>query len=288
MAITWNIHLADYYSTIFTVAYNGTITQSDGTHVTFSSAHASIVFEGAFTGAPASAGAVTGFKVYSSGVLALDASGYDMPFAALADAMAMALADDDLLVSLLFADSMVIKGSPSDEDLFGGAFNDKLLGGGGDDDLFGYGGDDLVKGGGGNDSLSGGDGKDTLKGGGGDDRLFGGPGRDKLVGGPGDDAFAFAAEFLKGDVDRIVKFKPGHDTIELYLEGVSFNEQLAKGQFRRGDEARDADDLVIYDRKSGTLFIDFDGKGGEGQIKFAKVDPGLRLSHDDFWLMALG
>jgi Ca2+-binding RTX toxin-like protein len=182
---------------------------------------------------------------------------------------------------------MIVKGSSFGEELFGGAFDDKLVGRGGDDYLFADAGADLLKGGGGSDRLIGEDGKDVLKGGGGDDLLVGGLGKDLLVGGGGGDEFAFGPEFLKGDVDRIAKFQDGKDHFGLYLDMVSSSAPLSKAQFHLGDSAKDGDDLVIYNREAGELFIDFDGKGGEGQIKFAKVDPGLQLSHDDVWLMPL-
>ena len=288
MSITWNVHQPDYFSTLTSVAYNGSITESDATHVRFGSQNEYFEFEGSFTGSPASAGTVSGFRLYKDGALVLDASGYSMSFEALIDAMKTALDNRGPYIDLLFGGPMVVNGSPLADELLGGAFDDSLFGRGGDDFLLGRGGSDLLKGGPGNDGLYGGDGKDTLKGGGGDDRLGGGLGRDKLVGGPGDDSFAFGPEFARGDVDRIVKFKPGHDTIELYLDGIATNHQLEKGQFHRGQSAHDGDDLVIYNKKSGSLLIDFDGTGGAEQVKFAKVDPGLKLSHSDFDLMTLG
>ncbi len=229
MSITWNVHQPDYFSTLTSVAYNGSITESDATHVRFGSQNEYFEFEGSFTGSPASAGTVSGFRLYKDGALVLDASGYSMSFEALIDAMKTALDNRGPYIDLLFGGPMVVNGSPLADELLGGAFDDSLFGRGGDDPLLGRGGSDLLKGGPGNDGLYGGDGKDTLKGGGGDDRLGGGLGRDKLVGGPGDDSFAFGPEFARGDVDRIVKFKPGHDTIELYLDGIATNHQPGEG-----------------------------------------------------------
>jgi hypothetical protein len=286
MTIIWKSHAADHFLDLSNVFY-GDVTGSDGTKVTIATSDLEIRLDGTFTGVPATDGTVTGFQLFRNGTLVLEAEGHTVSFAALLATMADPF-DDDKATDLFRNDGdMVVKGSGAGEELFGGAFDDKLVGRGGEDYLFADGGNDLLKGGGGNDRLIGEDGKDVLKGSGGDDLLAGGFGKDLLVGGRGSDQFSFGSEFLKGDVDKIAKFQAGKDFFALYLDGVSSSEQLVSGQFRRGEAAKDGNDLVIHDRKTGNLFIDFDGKGGEGQIKFAKVDPGLQLSHDDFWLMPL-
>ena len=110
MSITWNVHQEHYYSELRGVAYNGSITESDATHVKFASQSAYLEFEGSFTGMPASAGTVTGFRLYSDGKLVLDASGYSMSFKALVDAMKIALDNDGPLFDLLFGGPMVVNG----------------------------------------------------------------------------------------------------------------------------------------------------------------------------------
>ncbi|WP_421726002.1 hypothetical protein [Bauldia sp.] len=56
---------------------------------------------------------------------------------------------------------------------------------------------------------------------------------------------------------------------------------MAKSAFRKGTEAEDVDDRIIYDQDSGKLYLD-DGVGGSGPIQFAKVDPGRTLKYSDF------
>jgi hypothetical protein len=72
-------------------------------------------------------------------------------------------------------------------ELRGGRGNDDLRGGAGDDRLLGGSGNDTIRGGAGDDWIEGGDGCDTLFGGDGDDVLLGGRGADSIKGGNGDD-----------------------------------------------------------------------------------------------------
>jgi hypothetical protein len=72
-------------------------------------------------------------------------------------------------------------------ELRGGRGNDDLRGGANDDRLMGGEGNDTIRGGDGDDWLEGGDGHDTLFGDAGDDVLLGGAGADTIKGGAGDD-----------------------------------------------------------------------------------------------------
>jgi Ca2+-binding RTX toxin-like protein len=91
---------------------------------------------------------------------------------------------------------------------------------------------------------------DSLKGYGGADRLWGGDGHDTLNG------------------------MDGNDT----LRGES-------GEFVVGTAALDANDRIIYDSNSGALYYDGDGIGGTAAIQFAEVNPGLGLTHLDFFVV---
>ncbi|MCP4383950.1 MAG: calcium-binding protein [Hyphomicrobiales bacterium] len=175
-----------------------------------------------------------------------------------------------------------------------------LKGGDGADTIYGIDGDYDVKCGDGNDSISGiigasdirgGKGSDTisalgvgtLKGGKGKDLLDGGPGKDELVGGKDNDTFQFSDELKKSNVDKILDFEPNKDTIALE-QGVfaGIGGSLSKKEFEIGKEADDNKDRIIYDKKKGKLYHDADGKGGDDQDLFAKLDKKLKLDHNDF------
>jgi Ca2+-binding RTX toxin-like protein len=284
----WTIHQPHYYLTLLNVLVNASVTESDATHVTYASSTGSVVFEGTFTGSPASDGTVTSFRLVEAGELVLEVEDCALAYDALAATIANILQEPRDFESLILSDAAQVVGSGFDDEMFGGESNDVLSGRAGDDMLYCDAGKDVAKGGSGGDGLFGEDGMDVLKGNGGDDLLSGGAGRDTLFGGGGDDRFAFGPEFGGGDVDTIADFRPGKDAIELYLEGLVSSEPLAAGRFRVGAEAKDGNDLVIYDRKTGDLFIDLDGKGGAEQVKFAKVEPRTELSHGDFGLFPLG
>ena len=296
MTTIWNVHQPGYYLGLTNVLRNATITESDADHVVYTSSHGEVALYGSFTGSPAAGGSIESLRLTLDGTPTLDVDGFQLSLADFKQTVLDLVSDNRPFEALILSEAAVIKGSAAGEELVGGAFDDTLIGRGGDDDLFGEGGGDLLKGGKGNDRLDGGDGKDVLKGGADDDVLSGGKDHDTLVGGGGHDTFAFSETFLngasqtflKGDSDRIVTFKPGTDSIGLYLVANQSDAPLAKGQFHTGNKAHDGDDLVIYDRKSGALFLDSDGDGAAAQVKFAKVDPGLKLTHHDFDLLALG
>ena len=66
---------------------------------------------------------------------------------------------------------------------------------------------------------------------------------------------------------------------------TGIGDKLEKGEFEVGKNADDGNDHVIYDRVKGKLYWDGDGKGGDDKVLFAKVDPFLKLSADDFSLV---
>ncbi|EIM24711.1 M10 family metallopeptidase C-terminal domain-containing protein [Microvirga lotononidis] len=154
---------------------------------------------------------------------------------------------------------------------------ENALGGTGNDVLVGNVGSNVLKGGAGKDCLNGLDGADTL---------HGGAGRDVLLGGEGMDVFVFDTSLRKGvDLDHILDFSVADDTV--YLENAVFSHlgragKLASAAFWTGSKAHDRSDRVIYDKKSGLLYYDPDGTGDSGQIKFAQLTKGLKMTAGDF------
>jgi hypothetical protein len=132
-----------------------------------------------------------------------------------------------------------------------------------------------------------GEGDDQLLFGSGDNRLSGGFGNDRLQGGGGRDAFIFD-DLLNEDanVDRIVDFNVRDDIFELgnlAFPGLGPG-ALDKANFTAGKsgKALDEDDRIIYDRDSGRLFYDADGKSGVDAVHFATIGRNMSLGHRDF------
>lgn len=152
------------------------------------------------------------------------------------------------------------------------------------DSMTGDGKANVFQGNGGRDVLSGQGGADRLEGGAGNDRLSGGAGKDVLTGGAGKDVFVFDTALGKTNLDRVTDFNVAADTFE--LDRSVFRKlkagDLAAEAFAIGAKAREADDRIIYDSKTGALFYDADGSGKGAAVKFAVLDSGLKLTAADF------
>ncbi|WP_161992790.1 calcium-binding protein [Aureimonas leprariae] len=143
----------------------------------------------------------------------------------------------------------------------------------------------------GNNFLVGRDGNDTLIGGAGNDRLFGGKGVDVLDGGAGKDIFVFAETPGAANADRIKSFVATDDTI--WLSKAVFAAAgplgaLAADAFYASlsGVAHDASDHILYSSRTGDLSYDADGNGAGAAVVFAHLDPGLRLTNNDFAVIA--
>ncbi|WP_421724432.1 hypothetical protein [Bauldia sp.] len=110
--------------------------------------------------------------------------------------------------------------------------------------------------------------------------IWGGAGKDRLIAGDKKEKFVFTDQT---DFDRVKNFESGKD--KFFLDQATFPGlpvgPLAKSAFRRGTEAEDDDDRIVYDKDSGKLYLD-DGIDGDAPIQFAKVDPGQKLKYTDF------
>jgi Ca2+-binding RTX toxin-like protein len=135
-------------------------------------------------------------------------------------------------------------------------------------------------------------GNDTMSAAAGADKLYGGGGADVLTGGLGKDGFYFDTPLLKkkNPFDTITDFNVKDDSI--YLAKGIFK-KIAKGKkgmvskeaFAIGTKASEADDRLVYDKKSGKLFYDADGTGKTAAIQIAKLAKNLKLTDKDFFLI---
>ena len=115
--------------------------------------------------------------------------------------------------------------------------------------------------------------------------LDGGGGKDRIAGGAGADTFAFTTAIKASNVDTITDFVAADDTIRLengVFVGLATG-ALAAGAFYAGAAAHDADDRIIYDQASGSLFFDRDGTGGAyAAVRFAILENNAAITAADF------
>jgi Ca2+-binding RTX toxin-like protein len=132
-------------------------------------------------------------------------------------------------------------------------------------------------------NLVGNRGDNILRAGGGDDFISGMEGVDSLFGGKGADFFQYFNKTNSGDADLIYDFRPADDSL-LFSSAHFETAQLwtpLKSEFRRGDQAQDANDRFIYDRGSGRLLFDADGNGSQESILIATFINSPRLTASD-------
>ena len=143
---------------------------------------------------------------------------------------------------------------------------------------------DTIDGLGGGDKINGREGNDTLLGGTGNDKLYGGAGKDILTGGGGKDHFIFDTRLAAGNIDKVTDFSVTDDL--LLLDHAIFSKlpagSLKASAFIIGTKAADASDRITYNSKTGDLFYDADGTGKGAAIQIAQLNPGLKLTADDF------
>jgi Ca2+-binding RTX toxin-like protein len=134
---------------------------------------------------------------------------------------------------------------------------------------------------------------DVINGGAGDDTIYGGAGKDTLRGEAGKDVFVFDTRPNKSNVDKIVSYKTRDDSIWLdnnvftkLGRGTPENPQkLASKAFWAGDKAHDANDRIIYNKKTGVLYYDQDGTGSKAAVQFAKIDKNLKMTASEFFVI---
>jgi Ca2+-binding RTX toxin-like protein len=114
-------------------------------------------------------------------------------------------------------------------------------------------------------------------------------GRDVIVTGSGSDQIVFSRIAPAGELDVITDFAPGTDT--LVFDAAAFAAlapyagaaSVGSGNFLLGDHALDADDYLLYDATTQTLYYDADGSGAQLANPIATILPGDQpLSYVNF------
>jgi Ca2+-binding RTX toxin-like protein len=161
--------------------------------------------------------------------------------------------------------------------------------------ITGNAGDNLLGSGAASDTLNGGDGNDTLVAQGSGDILLGGAGDDTLIGagtdskqtgGTGADAFVGSYDGSIAPVIMITDFVSGVD--RLVLVNPSLSGQLLAEGFTEGTAAKDLNDIAIYDKASGALYVDLDANGPDEKFLVARFTPGTSLAASDIQLISTG
>jgi Ca2+-binding RTX toxin-like protein len=118
--------------------------------------------------------------------------------------------------------------------------------------------------------------------------ITGAAGNDTLTGNGGNDFFVFTTALNAAtNVDVIEDYSVAQDTMRLenlFFTGLG-NGTLAAAAFRVGTTAIDASDRIIYNDDTGDLFFDRDGTGAAAKVQFAEIDPGLAMSHQEFFVI---
>ncbi|WP_198411745.1 calcium-binding protein [Microvirga flavescens] len=168
-------------------------------------------------------------------------------------------------------------------------FADRTVSLGTDTVLYGTPVADFLQGGAGNNVIYGYAGNDTLRGEAGNDKLYGGAGKDTLYGGDGKDIFVFDTKpNKKTNVDKIVDFSVKDDTIHLaksIFKKITKKGVLKSGEFYAGAAAHDANDRIIYNKKTGALYYDADGTGSAAQVQIATLSKKLKMTYKDFYVV---
>jgi Ca2+-binding RTX toxin-like protein len=140
-----------------------------------------------------------------------------------------------------------------------------------------------------NDRFTGNSGANTFDGRGGNDTLSGGGGNDTLTGGTGNDFFVFDAAPGATNVERITDFASAPD--QLQFENAIFTAIGAAGTFAAGDgrfwaaagatSGHDANDRVVYNTSTGSLYYDANGSGAGGSQLIATFQANPTIAATD-------
>jgi Ca2+-binding RTX toxin-like protein len=147
------------------------------------------------------------------------------------------------------------------------------------------------------DGLYGTEGSDVIVGGDGIDLIVGGltasDRRDVLIGGADQDVFYFSSMPGLGNVDIIADFEPSNRTTGIDGDTIAVDASLfptalghgtlAEDAFCKGTEAQDRQDRILYDRPTGTVYVDADGSRGQfDPVKLCILSTRPKIDHDEF------
>ncbi|MCB1517260.1 MAG: hypothetical protein KDJ19_06545 [Hyphomicrobiaceae bacterium] len=159
------------------------------------------------------------------------------------------MADPEVVVQKLTADSDRMIGSRGSDEIHSGGDQDLVYGRGGNDLIFLGDGDDAASGGSGDDQIFGDDGRDAINGGGGNDYVNGGAGSDILAGGRGNDYLA------GGKGSDILLGGTGHD----FLDSGSNNDLLNGGKGNDTFLTGAGEDVLVFKFNQGKdTVLDFE------------------------------
>jgi serralysin len=155
-------------------------------------------------------------------------------------------------------------------------------------------GDDRIVGNSTGNHLTGRQGKDRLSGFEGADTLNGGQDHDVLRGGEGRDVFVFnTTPSAKRNRDAIPDFDGRDDS--LYLDNAVFKslgtgsahhpQKLKKASFFIGEEARDRDDFIVYNKENKVLLYDSDGSGPSSAVPIVTFSKELKITSYDIFVV---
>ncbi len=135
--------------------------------------------------------------------------------------------------------------------------------------------------------LTGRSGDDLIDGKGGDDMIWGKDGSDILAGGAGEDNFTFDTKPGSDNIDSILDFDAEDDTIRLNDSVFSELErgELSEENFVIGAAAKDSDDYIIYNNKTGALYYDADGEDSAVAVQFGVIENLAKLASADFFVI---
>ena len=137
-------------------------------------------------------------------------------------------------------------------------------------------------------------GDDFIKGNAGNDKIWGGLGNDTLSSGPGKDAFVFNTQPNRRPTNGITDFNVKSDS--LWLDNAVFKKlgtngtgsdpaKLSKGFFTIGSKAKDKNDYIVYNDKTGVLSYDADGSGKGKAVEFAQLSSISEMTAADFFII---